>query len=102
MNKERELIRSSLTGWDTAVIGSVRLPCVFDHLYEDSLGVEGAAPTALVATADILGSEARAPVTVGTTTLTIETIDGRTEGPFMVEVLEPGDPGTTLMRMSEQ
>jgi hypothetical protein len=102
MNAERELIRSALEDWDIAIIGGVRLPCIFDRLHEESLGVDGAAPAALVATGDILGSEALVTLIAGATELMIETIDGRVVGPFIFEGPEPGDPGTTLLRMSEK
>ena len=99
MNRERELLRSALSGWDTLVVGDVGVDCVFDNSYEESLGAEGTAASALVDTSRIQGAERDVSIARGVTEVTVETVDGRTEGPFVVETQEPGEIGTTILRL---
>lgn len=96
----RDEIRDQLLDWDTVIIGSVCVPCIFDNVYSEGLEVSGTEPLAQVATADIFGNARLFDLEAGVTTCTVETQDGRTEGPFIIQVPEPSDPGMHFLRLS--
>lgn len=96
---EQELIESAVSDWDTAVFGVVRLPCVYSAPYEAVFeDVGGTAPTARVAAHHVEGTNKLVTLDPGTTQVTVETYDGRTVGPFVVEVnQDDGDGFRTLI-----